>query len=213
MSTLPPDDDVRAALIAGWLARYDNIFSTYGVRLSDRPTIFDDFEAALKDIAPEDLGHAFEEWRRVGERFPVPADILGVITKRNESIDAFEAEKAWLGVRWAVAAFWQGPDLGLQPWCVTKITVKYKDQVTAEKFNGGFLLRPKPFDSKTQHAINWVGGLARIAALDGSEVDFCRKAFITAHQRASATKQYTQIDRSEAKELMEKLKKGLSDGN
>lgn len=204
------EEEKRVMLVGAWLARFDSIFDTYGVKLEDRPSIFDDFEIALQDFPVDQLGWAFEEWRRIGKHFPTPGDLRELLTKREEAVDQFEAEKSWNHIRWLLHFFSYDPETGMKPLFADKnarLTQRIEENTEKVDYNVAWLLKPKGWDQRTQYAIEQAGGLERIAMLSaGSEFDFCRKAYLNAFMRYSATKGFLAPTRDEAKQLMERLR-------
>lgn len=211
----PTESDARAILIAGWLAKFNDVHDTYGKSLEKRPSIFDAFESGTNDIPLSDLQFAFEEWNRVGTKFPSPGDIRGLLTDRDEAIDQYESEKSFAHVRWLVHFFSWTPDNGFLPLFVGKetgLTKRVEEAATKTEYNGGWLLRPKPLDQRTQFAVDQIGGMERIATLPaGNEFEWARKGFLSAHRRYSETAGYTKIGRAEAQIEAKQLIQGLQE--
>ena len=207
----PTDEHRRIVLVGAWLARFDDLFPTFGKSLSDRPHVFDDFIASLGDMSPDDLEGCFNEWRRTGKRFPVPADIRGILTAKEQQMDQYLAEKAWDHVRWMIQFFVYDPEGGFKPLCISKdnhISERVSAGSIKEDFRGGYLLKPKPFDARTMYAIEQAGGLKRIYALPpGNEFDFCRKAFLQAHRYFAETSGLQFPGREEPKQVMDGLRR------
>lgn len=207
----PTESDARAALIAPWLAKFDELYDMYGKGIDKRPTIFGSFEDALADFSPAELDGAFQEWRRVGKHFPSPGDIRGLITQKRDKEQEYAAEEAWYELRWRLMFFNWDPENGYLPLFVGKechLTDRVAAATTKTEYNGGFLLKPKPLPSRTQHAIEAVGGLKRIAELPaGSGFDFCKRAFLEAHR--SPVVERLQLGKAEAAQFMDRLQKEL----
>lgn len=203
----PTESDARAALIAGWLAKFNDTFSTYGKPLEDRPGVFDAFDDGLSDIPAGELAAAFAEWNRTGKHFPSPGDIRGLITQKREAEQQYAAEEAWYELRWRLMFFNWDPENGYLPLFVGKechLTDRVAAATTKTEYNGGFLLKPKPLPARTQHAIEAVGGLKRIAELPaGSGFDFCKRAFLEAHR--SPIVERLQLGKGEAKALLAQI--------
>jgi len=213
---MPTDEELRIAIIGPWTARFHDIFPKYDRKAEDLHTINDSFLEALMDVPVSALAAAFEEWHRTGKHFPVPGEIRSLITGHEDAIDQYEAEKAWNLVRWVLNAFWRN-ETQIEPLFIgldVRLSERWKANTTQEPYNGGYLIRPKPFDARTQFAIENVGGLQRIATLPaGSEFDFTRKGFLQCHRRHSETHGLIGPTRAEAKQLIGKLKEIANGSN
>ena len=208
----PTEFEQRAALIAAWMVKFFKIFRTYGMKEDELPGISDQFLEALDDLPPAQLAGAFDAWRRTGEKFPVPADIRKLIEKHAQAIDTLAAEQAFERVRWMMRKFAWTIDSGLQPIVCSKdakLSPEMQERADIEDFRGGWMLKPKPFDDRTDYAIRAMGGLGRISQSDGTkEWDFCKRAFMGAYQYFISSDGLKLPSRTEAKLLIESLEAG-----
>ena len=204
----PTEHQLRVLIVAKWLNRYSAIYPMYGKLLGQER--FQEFLDTFKDTSPNDLEYAFAKTRdeHVGE-FPVPAEVMKRLRNREKDQDHFLAEKAWDALRWMIRTF--GTEEG---WIATFGAIEmpgryvpYQEWLEVKPYNGGWMIKPKPFSRQMNLAIERVGGLERIRLLQPNEHDFVRRDFMEVFCRYQETAGYTQLPgKEEAKVLLANLK-------
>ena len=157
-------------MISEMLASYAEVFDTYGKQVTTEKCRI--YESDLADIPIAALGPAMVQARKTMDEFPKPSHIRKIAEEYMGTTDDAEAERA-------LAAL----DRLVSEWGVDRLPVfRGLDPNTGESMWKRF----PELDTRTQHALNAVGGWRRYVSREDREAAFVRRDFLAAYRGYSA---------------------------